>query len=62
LEQHLGALQGQLQLAVQMQEFAIAVELEENVRVVQVQGIIGSGRRRETTLWLTMLFVNANPL
>ena len=37
LEQHLTALQSQLQLAVKMREFDIAVELEENVRVVQVQ-------------------------
>jgi len=41
LEQHLTALQSQLQLAVKMREFDIAVELEENVRVVQVKKKMG---------------------
>ncbi len=35
LKQHLDALQSQMQLAVRMKEFDIAVELEDNVRHVQ---------------------------
>ena len=48
LEQHLGALQTQLQLAVRMKEFDIAFELEENVR--QVQEELASFKKQQALL------------